>query len=388
MEIDEEDDVLIEQNRRALILTIAIVTMRPDPVPENTCPFTGKMYMNWLMNTASDNAFFIVARMHKFSSFIPLVNLLQNRGELKDTRGLCSTEKVFLFIHILGANSMRSAKARWQHSLSTISKCVHQVIDSLLKVRHLLMEKPSSDESVHPSIADNPKFAPFFNNCIGATDGSLIPAIIPTYKQGPWRDRKGNITQNVLIVANFDLLYTYALCGWEGSAPDQRVLEDSYNKSFHIPANKFILADAAFTLCPSVLTPYRGVRYHLKEWAKGNRKPANARELFNLRHASLRNLAERVLGITKEKFPILATMMEFKFQTQRDIVLCCLLLHNFIRKTNIYDEGFDYQETEDEEEEEEENLAADEAVVDGVLFRDNIANEMWDQYVAYCLANA
>ena len=58
MEIDEEDDVLIEQNRRALILTIAIVTMRPDPVPENTCPFTGKMYMNWLMNTASDNAFF------------------------------------------------------------------------------------------------------------------------------------------------------------------------------------------------------------------------------------------------------------------------------------------------------------------------------------------
>ena len=271
---------------------------------------------------------------------------------------------------------MKSAKARWQHSLSTISKCVHQVIDSLLKVRHLLMEKPSSDESVHPSIADNPKFAPFFNNCIGATDRSLIPAIIPTYKQGPRRDRKGNVTQNVLIVANFDLLYTYALCGWEGSSPDQRVLEDSYNKSFIIPANKFILADAAFTLCPSVLTPYRGVRYHLKEWAKGNRKPANARELFNL--------AERVLGITKEKFSILATMMEFKFKTQRDIVLCCLLLHNFIRKTNIYDGEFDYQDTVDEEE----NLAADEAVADGVLFRDNIANAMWDQYVAYCLANA
>jgi hypothetical protein len=35
-------------------------------------------------------------------------------------------------------------------------------------------------------------------------------------------------------------------------------------------------------------------------------------------------------------------MMEFKFSSQRDIVLCCLLLHNFIRKTNMYDEGFDY----------------------------------------------
>ena len=42
MEIDEEDDVLIEQNRRAIVLSIAIATMRPNPVPENTCPFTGK----------------------------------------------------------------------------------------------------------------------------------------------------------------------------------------------------------------------------------------------------------------------------------------------------------------------------------------------------------
>jgi hypothetical protein len=57
MEIDEEDDVLFGQNRRAIALTIAIATMRPDPVPENTCPFTGKMYLNWLMNTASDNIF-------------------------------------------------------------------------------------------------------------------------------------------------------------------------------------------------------------------------------------------------------------------------------------------------------------------------------------------
>ena len=32
----------------------------------------------------------------------------------------------------------------------------------------------------------------------------------------------------------------------------------------------------------------------------------------------------------------------------------------------------------------EENFAAEEAVADGLLFRDNKANDMWDQYVA-CL---
>eukprot|EP01035_Chromulina_nebulosa_P067074 gene67074-91859_t len=68
-----------------------------------------------------------------------------------------------------------------------------------------------ANEAIHPFISNNPKFSPFFDNCIGATDGTLIPAFIPASEQGPWRDRKGNITQNVLIVANFDLLYTYAL---------------------------------------------------------------------------------------------------------------------------------------------------------------------------------
>ena len=55
----------------------------------------------------------------------------------------------------------------------------------------------------------------------------------------------------------------------------------------------------------------------------------------------------------------------------------------------MYDKSFDYLANADEEEEQEEgeNLAAEEAVVDGILFRDIIANEMWEQYVAYCLAN-
>lgn len=357
MELDEDDDQdNLDRNRILINLAIAIAVVREDPVPETTCPLSGKQYLAWLMNEASDNAFYSVARMHKDVSFLPLVTLLQRQDGLQDSFAVCAREKFLICIHLLCANTMRSAKARWQHSLATISSCMHQVINALLNCRHILFERIVSrprDDIIHSHIAENPKFFPFFQNCIGATDGSLIPACIPADQQGPWRDRKGNISQNVLVVANFDLLYSFALCGWEGSAPDQRVLESSYDNGFHIPTGKFILADAAFTLCSTVLTPYCGVRYHLKEWARGNRKPLNARELFNLRHASLRNLAERVLGITKEKFPILSTMMEYEFKTQRDIVLCCLLLHNFIRKTNLYDEGFDYEYDDDNNEGEE-----------------------------------
>jgi hypothetical protein len=54
------------------VAILIITTFRNDPIPENTCPFNGKLYTNWLINSASDNAFYIVARMHKDISFIPL----------------------------------------------------------------------------------------------------------------------------------------------------------------------------------------------------------------------------------------------------------------------------------------------------------------------------
>ncbi|KAI3701264.1 hypothetical protein L2E82_45915 [Cichorium intybus] len=47
----------------------------------------------------------------------------------------------------------------------------------------------------------------------------------------------------------------------------------------------------------------RGVRYHLKEYS--TRAPENSKELFNLRHASLRNAIERAFGVLKKRFPII-----------------------------------------------------------------------------------
>jgi hypothetical protein len=37
---------------------------------------------------------------------------------------------------------------------------------------------------------------------------------------------------------------------------------------FMIPPGKYYLADAGFALCDTLLTPYRGIRYHLAEWGR------------------------------------------------------------------------------------------------------------------------
>jgi hypothetical protein len=46
------------------------------------------------------------------------------------------------------------------------------------------------------------------------------------------------------------------------------------------------------------------VRYHLSEYGPRN-IPTNAREMFNLRHSSLRVTIERAFGALKNKFRIL-----------------------------------------------------------------------------------
>jgi hypothetical protein len=75
---------------------------------------------------------------------------------------------------------------------------------------------------------------------------------------------------------------------------------------------------------------YRGVRYHLKEQRQANLKPNNAKELFNLRYASLRNVIKRIFGVVKRKFKILGVSTEYSVDTQIHLVLGLLGLYNFI----------------------------------------------------------
>jgi hypothetical protein len=81
-----------------------------------------------------------------------------------------------------------------------------------------------------------------------------------------YRNRKGFIGQNVLAACNFAMFFVYILSGWEGSASDSLIYEYAREHDFAVPVGKFYLADAGFLLCDALITPYRGVRYHLKEW--------------------------------------------------------------------------------------------------------------------------
>ena len=61
-------------------------------------------------------------------------------------------------------------------------------------------------------------------------------------------------------------------------------------------------------------------------------RPRTKEELFNLRHASARNVIERIFGVLKRKFRILHTAPEYSKSIQARIPVALAALHNFNQK--------------------------------------------------------
>ncbi|KAL2905602.1 Glutamine--fructose-6-phosphate aminotransferase [isomerizing] [Bienertia sinuspersici] len=85
----------------------------------------------------------------------------------------------------------------------------------------------------HPlpfEIQNNSRFFLWVEDFIEAIDGTHVPAIVSIEMQARFRGRKGETTQNVLSMVDFDLKFTYVLAGWEGSTHDSRVLGDALRR--------------------------------------------------------------------------------------------------------------------------------------------------------------
>jgi hypothetical protein len=61
-------------------------------------------------------------------------------------------------------------------------------------------------------------FGSLFNwmqNCISAIDGTHTPITISKDKAAAYMNRKGSLSQNVMLACDFDLNFTFISCGCE-----------------------------------------------------------------------------------------------------------------------------------------------------------------------------
>jgi hypothetical protein len=139
------------------------------------------------------------------------------------------------------------------------------------------------------------------------------------------------------------------------------------------------------------MAPYRGVKYHLKEVRQSNQKLGNAKELFNLRHLSLRNVVERIFGVLKRQWQILGGKgCEYSIDTQVDLFCALIGLYNFGKQHGeedlFTDEAIPIVDNLNEE-----PLEVEEVIGVGNIWmnqkRDDIAARMWTNYQSYMQIN-
>ena len=141
----------------AVVAAVWVILLRRERVPQHTSILTGQLYYN---------------------EILLLLDLLEREGSLKRSLKICAGQKLMIFIHILVGHSNRQTAGRWQHSGRTISIVVHEVAAAFMSCQELFFLKKRAEDPLSTYISLKRKFATYFENCIGAQDGTHIPAEI------------------------------------------------------------------------------------------------------------------------------------------------------------------------------------------------------------------
>lgn len=109
------------------------------------------------------------------------------------------------------------------------------------------------------------------------------------------------------------------------------------------------------------------------------------KELYNLRHASARNVVERIFGVFKKRFQIFKSAPAWSISTQTKLIHALAVVHNIIR---IYDPMDKPQPDDTDENDAPQNdfvgeLARNVSNADKTRaekLRNDIAAAMWEDY--------
>ncbi|XP_027098942.1 uncharacterized protein [Coffea arabica] len=300
----------------------------------HTCLFTGQ---GWVDDLLGGKCIRMLNNMRmNVPTFIQLCRILREGEYIIE--GPCDKvtleEGVAIALYGLSHDlTQRVLGERFQHSTETIYRHVRRLCQALVRLAPIAIRHMDTD-ATHPWIRNNRRFYPWFKDCIGAIDGTHVSASVPRGEQGAFRNRKGTLSQNVLATCDHDMRFVYVRAGWEGSTQDSRVLLDAISNpdaAFPTPpAGKYYAVDAAYRHMPGFMAPFKS--------GPGGRSQTAQKGLFNRHHSSVRNIIERTFGVWKMRFKILdGPMKNYPIEAQRNIVVACCVLHNFIREMQPYD---------------------------------------------------
>ncbi|GKA31894.1 putative harbinger transposase-derived nuclease domain-containing protein [Tanacetum coccineum] len=197
-------------------------------------------------------------------SFVRLYTQLKTKGWSKDSKHVSVEEKMAIFLMAIRHNQRFTVlRRRFQRSKQTIHKCFHEVLDQMLVFAQEVIQ-PTSFNPNPDILGNNRRERRIFKGAVGALDGTLIHASVPFTQQHLYKARgRGDCYQNVLAICDFNMIFTYVVVGWEGTAHDARILNEALidpKADFLMPpSDKYYLCDAAYRHTRGFMAPYRNV---------------------------------------------------------------------------------------------------------------------------------
>ena len=194
--VTNHDDIFSPQLMRhiAQLAGEAVYTTRSKKIRMRTSTLSGRQYVQEVLACENPRRVQEIMRMPK-DTFFALCTLLRAEGLLADTRNVAVEEQVAMFMAVVGKRGH-----------------IHAVLAALLDLFHNTVRLPSP--CTPRFVARNPKFFPFFKDCLGALDGSHVRVHVPENLQPRCHNRKQYTSQNVLAACTFDPQFCYVLAGY------------------------------------------------------------------------------------------------------------------------------------------------------------------------------
>lgn len=201
-----------------ILLIVAAITTSQGVLPfvasrklSYSVPRYGRSYVIGLLNGPGgyDSRIFRVLRMTR-STFKALVRWMHLNTSLKSSRkGMLLEEKLGMFLYMVGQDAgFRGTAEAFRRSINIVYHVFHEVLRATNALYLQEVRLPTTNTSTAIHVRQNRKFWPYFKDCVEALDGSHVHAHVPGASQGLYRNRKRQLTQNVLVVCDFNMAFT------------------------------------------------------------------------------------------------------------------------------------------------------------------------------------
>lgn len=207
-------------------------------------------------------------------------------------------------------------------SKSSSHRIIHRVTAAIASLSRNFIHFPATQEEQRTAQLKFYNLARF-PKALGALDCTHVRIRSPGGQNAEYfRNRKGYMSINVQVIGSADLDILDLVARWPGSSQDQTIWNASYRNALFERGHygdALLLADSGYMNRPYIMMPLEN--------------PTTQEEiLYNESQIRSRNPVERLFGVWKRRFPVLALGMQMQLKYSLPIIVATGVLHNILIK--------------------------------------------------------